>query len=289
MGHFVAAAKVLERVECSLLMSRHSQVFAVTLVTRYSQVFGAVSELVAMYSMVAVVEILKGAAASLSVVRAGVELVEPKVAECGPDVGPGVAPGPKCSCGADHVLEVAEAMKVGAGPGQVLVPMDSNWLEAVFEVVVELLASKGAELGLEFVMGAMHSLKVAEAVESELRPKAVEVDLELGPVAMSVAVPDAVVVVAEPTLVVAGILAEPAEPKEVVLGMVSGVVAPMVAEVESLFGMAVAMGSGAVAALVLELDPRLAAFAVGGPAHLVVSRVAEPVAGTVVVLETEPR
>lgn len=156
VGHFVAAAKVSERVECSLLMLRHSQVFAVTVVTRYSKMFEAVSELEAMYSMVVVVETLKGAAASLAVVRAGVELVEPKVA----DVGPGVAPGPKHSCGADHVLEVAEPMKAGAGPGpgpgQVPVPMDSNWLEAALEVVVELLASKGAELGLEFVMEAMH-------------------------------------------------------------------------------------------------------------------------------------
>lgn len=158
VGDFVAAAKVLERVECSLLMLRHSQVFAVTVVTRYSQVFEAVSEVEAMYSMVVVVETLKEAAANLAVVRAGVELVEPKVAEYGPDFGPGVAPGSKHSCGADHVLEVAEAMRAEAeaGPGQVLVPMDSNWLEAALEVVVELLASKGAELGLEFVMGAMH-------------------------------------------------------------------------------------------------------------------------------------
>lgn len=132
-------------------------------------------------------------------------------------------------------------------------------------------------------------MKVAEAVEAELRPKVVEVDLGLGLVAMFVAEPDAVVVVAEPTVIVVGILAEPAEPKEVVLGIVSGVVAPMVVEVENLFGMAVSMGSGAVAALVLELDPKLAAFAVGGPVHLVVSRVAEPVAGTVVALEVESR
>lgn len=132
-------------------------------------------------------------------------------------------------------------------------------------------------------------MKVAETVEAELRPKVVEVDLMLGLVAMLVVEPDAVVVVAEPTAVVVGILAEPAEPKEVVLGIVSGVVAPTVVEVESLFGMAVSMGSGAAAALVLELDPRLAAFDVGGPAHLGVSRVAEPAAGTVAAHEVEPR
>lgn len=136
-------------------------------------------------------------------------------------------------------------------------------------------------------------MKVAETVEAELRPKVVEVDLVLGLVAMFVVEPDAVVVVAEPMAVVVGILAEPVEPKEVVLGIVSGVVAPMVVEVESLFGMAVSMGSGAAAAaaaaaaLVLGLDPRLAAFDVGGPAHLDVSRVAEPAAVAVAAHEVE--
>lgn len=130
-------------------------------------------------------------------------------------------------------------------------------------------------------------MKVAETVEAELRPKVVEVDLVLGLVAMFVVEPDAVVVVAEPMAVVVGILAEPVEPKEVVLGIVSGVVAPMVVEVESLFGMAVSMGSGAAAALVLGLDPRLAAFDVGGPAHLDVSRVAELAAVAVAAHEVE--
>lgn len=161
MGHFVVEAKVLERVECSLLTLKHSQVLAVTAVSKYSQVSEAVFELEAMCLLV---EILNWAVANLAVVRAEVELVEPKVPDVGPevgsdvepDVGPDVAPGPKCSCGADHVLEVAEPMKVGIGPGQVLVPMDLDWLEAVLEVVAGLLASKEAELGLEFVMGAMH-------------------------------------------------------------------------------------------------------------------------------------
>lgn len=165
VGHFVVEAKVLVRVECSLLILKHSQVLAVTAVSKYSQVSEAVFELEAMCLLV---EILKWAVASLAVVRAGVELAEPKVPDVGPgvgpdvgpdvvpDVGPDVAPGPKRSFGADHVLEVAEPMKVGIGSGQVLVPMDLNWLEAVFEVVVGLLASKEVELGLEFVMGAMH-------------------------------------------------------------------------------------------------------------------------------------
>lgn len=59
--------------------------FAVTVVPRHSQVSEVVSEVKAMYSLVAVVESLKWAVASLAVVWAGVELVEPKVVEVGPD------------------------------------------------------------------------------------------------------------------------------------------------------------------------------------------------------------
>jgi len=48
VGHFEVDAKVLERVECSPLMLQYSQVFAVTVVPRHSQVFEVVSELEAM-------------------------------------------------------------------------------------------------------------------------------------------------------------------------------------------------------------------------------------------------
>lgn len=121
------------------------------------------------------------------------------------------------------------------------------------------------------------------AVEPELRPKGVEADLVLVPVAMLVVGPDAVV--AEPMLAVAGILAEPAEPMEVVLGASAGVVSPMVVDAESLFVMAVPMGLGAAAPLVLEVDPKLVAFAADLVARESVSRVAEPV----VALEAGPR
>lgn len=40
-------------------------------------------------------------------------------------------------------------------PGQVLVAMDSTWLEVVLEVVLGELGSKVAELGLEFAREAM--------------------------------------------------------------------------------------------------------------------------------------
>lgn len=47
-------------------------------------------------------------------------------------------------------------MMVGTEPGLVLASMDSRWLEAAQEVVMGMLGSKVAELGLEFVMEAMH-------------------------------------------------------------------------------------------------------------------------------------
>lgn len=125
------------------------------------------------------------------------------------------------------------------------------------------------------------------AVEAELTPKVVEADLVLGPVAMLVVVTDAVV--AEPMAVVAGILAEPVESKEVVLGISAGVVAPIVADAWSRFVMAVPTGPVVAAALVVEVDPKLAAFAADLAAHESVSRVAEPVAETVVALEAGPR
>lgn len=114
----------------------------------------------------------------------------------------------------------------------------------------------------------------AAVVEAELRPKVVEADLLLGPVAILV-VADAVV--AEPMVAVAGILAEPVDPKEVVLGIFAGVLAPMMVDVESLSVMAVPMGPGAAAALLLEGDPKLVAFAADLAAHETVPRVAEPV------------
>lgn len=116
----------------------------------------------------------------------------------------------------------------------------------------------------------------------------VEVDPVLGPVAMLVVEPG--VVVAEPMAVVAEVLAEPVEPKGVVLGVFAGVVAPMVVEAESVFVLAVPMGVGtAVALVVLEVDPKLVALAADLAAHEGVPRVAEPVAETVFALEAGPR
>lgn len=149
LGHFVVDAKVLEKDECSPLMWKNSQVFAVTVVPRHSQVSEALSEVKAMYSMVAVV--LK-TVASLPVVWAGVELVEPKVV----DVGLDFALGTKNSWDADHALEGTEPMMAGNEPGQALEPMDSNWLGVVLEVVLGLFVSRVAELGLESVMESMH-------------------------------------------------------------------------------------------------------------------------------------
>lgn len=152
VAHFAVDAKVLEMDLCSPLTWKHSQVFAVTVVPKYSQVSEAVPELKAMYSLGAVAKSLKSIVASLAVVWAGVELVEPKVV----DVGPDFALGPKNSWDADHVLKGAGSMKVGTEPGQELAPMDSNWLGVVQEVGLGLLGSKVAGLGLEFVTEAMH-------------------------------------------------------------------------------------------------------------------------------------
>jgi len=85
-------------------------------------------------------------------VWAGEELIEPKVG----DVGPDFALVPRNSWGAAHVLEDSGPTMFGTEPGQVLVPMDSNWLQGAVEVVLGLLASKEAEVELEFVMKAMH-------------------------------------------------------------------------------------------------------------------------------------
>lgn len=96
--------------------------------------------------------------------------------------------------------------------------------------------------------------------------------------------------VADPRAVAAGVQAEPvAEPKEAVLGILSGLVAPMVADVEGLVVMAGSIGSGVEAAWVPELDPKLAVVAVGVAAHESVSRLAEPVTEIVVAHKTGPR
>lgn len=125
---------------------------------------------------------------------------------------------------------------------------------------------------------------VAVEAEAELRPKVVEAGLVLGPVAMLVVEPDAVV--AEPMAAVAGILAEPVEPMGVALEISAGVVASMVVDDETVSVMAVPMGPEAAAALVgLEVDPKSIAFAADSAVHESAPRVAE----TVFALETGPR
>lgn len=123
VGHFLMDAKVLETDECSPLTWKHSQVLSVNVVPRHSQLPEVVSELKAMYSLVAVVKSLKWTVASLAVALARMELVEPKVL----DVGSDFCLGPKNSWVVDHVLKGAVAMMVVTESGQVLVPMDSNW------------------------------------------------------------------------------------------------------------------------------------------------------------------
>lgn len=128
--------------------------FAETVVSTHSQVSEVVSELETMYSFVVVEESSGWAAASLAVMWVEVEQAEPTVADSGPDL----ALGSKNALDADPVQQGAVPMKAGPGPGpgQVLVPMGLNWLVAVVEVVLGLLGSKVAVLGLEIVMGAMH-------------------------------------------------------------------------------------------------------------------------------------
>lgn len=123
------------------------------------------------------------------------------------------------------------------------------------------------------------AVAVVEA-EADVTPRVAEVDLVLGPVAMLVLEPDAVV--AEPMEAVAGILAELVEPRAVVLG----VVAPIVVDAEHPFLVVESMKPGVAAALPLEVDPK---FAEGVTAHRIVSRRTEPVAETVVALEVGSR
>lgn len=144
VGHLVVDATVSERAACSPLT--HSQVFAGNVVPRLPE---AVPELKTMQSP----ESWKWTVASLAAVLAVAELIEPKVL----DVGSDVALEPKNSWAADHGLKDAGPMMVGTESGQVLVPMDLNWLQAAPEAVLGLIGSKVAESGLEdFVMEAMH-------------------------------------------------------------------------------------------------------------------------------------
>lgn len=161
--------------------------------------------------------------------------------------------------------------------------------------MVGLLASKEAEVGLELVMEAKYSLKVAAVADADLIPKVVEVHLVLGLVTMLVAelVVEPVAVVAEPMVAVAEFLAEPVEPREVALRVFAGVVVPMVVEAESLSVMTGPMEAGpvaAAAALAHAVDPKSVAFvAAGVAAHESVPRVAEPVAEAVVAPQTAPK
>lgn len=277
-ANFEVDSKALEKDGDSVLTLKHSQESVVPVVPRYSQVSGAVSEMEAMH-LLAVVESSKGTVASLMAVLTGVEQIEPREV----DVGQGFDLGPKNSLDAVHVLGAAGPMMVGALAVQVLVPMDSNWLGVEQEAVLDLLGPRVAELGLEFVMEAMYSLKVAVAAEAELKPKVVEAGLVLVPVAMLDEEPDAVVAV--PMEVVVGILAELVEPKEA--GVVAAVESPMVVDADPLFVMAVPMGAGA--AVVFGLDSKLAAFAADLDALEGVSRVADTVAGEVVALVADPK
>lgn len=276
-ANFVVDSKVLEKGGGSVLMLKHSQESVVPVVPMYSQVSEAVFELEAMH-LLAVVESLKGTVASLSVVLVGVEQVEPREV----DVGQGFVLGPKNSLDAGHVLGAAGPMMVGALAVQVLVPMDSNWLGVEQETVLDLLGPRVAELGLEFGMEAMYSLKVAVAAEAELKPMVVEAGLVLVPVAMLDEETDAVVAV--PMEVVVGVLAE-LEPKEA--GIVAAVESPMVVDSDPPFVMAVPMGAGA--AVVFGLDSKLAAFAADLDALEVVSRVVDTVAGGLVALEADSK
>lgn len=269
-----------------------------SVVPRHFQVSEVGSELKAMYSLGAVVGILRGTVASLTGVLPGFELIEPRVVV----VGQRFVLETKNSLDAAHAPGVAGPMKAEGRPVVVLGPRDLNWFGAEEGVVPELLESKVAELALDFVMEAMHSLETVAAVEAEQKPKEVEVGLVLEPVAMLVEGHAAVV--AEPMEVVAGILAEPAEPKEV--GVFAAAVLPMEVGAENLFAVPVPMRAEAVAALVLEVDPKVAAFAADWPAHEFVPRVADigvengvaleaepmgvvPVLGLVLALETDPR
>lgn len=152
MGHLEVDAKVLERDECSPLMWKYSQVIAVNVVPRQSQLPETVSELKAMYSLVAVVKSGRWTVSSLAELMPAVELVEPRVL----DVGSDFALEPKNSLVADHVQKFVGPRMVGTEPGQLLGPKNSHWLQAAGELVLELTASKVAEFGLEFVMEAMY-------------------------------------------------------------------------------------------------------------------------------------
>lgn len=106
----------------------------------------------------------------------------------------------------------------------------------------------------------------------------------LGVEAKIVVEPD--VVVAEPMQVVAGLLAESANPRRVASGVFAGVVAPKVAEAETVIVTAEPMGRETVAASAgREVDPKLVAFAANFAPHESVPRVAE----TVSALEGGPR
>lgn len=103
----------------------------------------------------------------------------------------------------------------------------------------------------------------------------VEADLVLGSVAKVVEEPDAVA--AEPMVAVAGILAEPVEPKGVVLEVFAEVVASMMFGIVPVSVMAVPTVPGPAAAALdgLEIDPKMMALAADLAAHESAPRVAE--------------
>lgn len=118
-----------------------------------------------------------------------------------------------------------------------------------------------AGFGLEFVMVATQRLMVAATDGTEQTSMVVEAGLVLVPGPILVVGPD--VVVAEPTVAVAGLLAELAVPRGVALGLFA-VVASTVVDDEAESVVAAPTGPGAAAAFAfvgLEADPMLVLFA----------------------------
>jgi hypothetical protein len=130
-------------------------------------------------------------------------------------------------------------------------------------------------------MEAMNPLGAAAAAAEVLRPMVVEAELEAEAKQFVQAE------VAEPIVVVAGILVEAVEPMVVVFGVFDGTVESMVVEAENLFETEESKAPGAVVALVLGAEPKVAVLAEAVP--VAEPKVADFVAVTAVVPEAGPR